>query len=59
MTDHELWAHSRIQVHGGKTHIWNRAGMKPRCVVSQRQAEEPYPETRVWRGSEVPPQNIG
>ena len=25
----ELWAHARIRVHGGKTHIWNRAGTKP------------------------------
>ena len=29
----ELWAHARIRVHGGKTHIWNRAGTKPGCVT--------------------------
>ena len=47
----ELWPHARIRVHGGKTHIWNRAGTKP---ILQRQAEETDLEARVWRGSEVP-----
>ena len=51
----ELWAHARIRVHGGKTHIWNRAGTKPRvCDILQRQTEETDPDARVWRGSEVP-----
>ena len=51
----ELWAHARIRVHGGKTHIWNRAGTKPQvCDILQRQAGETDPEARVWRGSEVP-----
>ena len=25
----ELWAHAQIQVHKGKTQVWNRAGKKP------------------------------
>ena len=43
----ELWAHARIRVHGGKTHIWNRD------ETPGRQAEETDPDARVWRGSEV------
>ena len=27
--DHQLWTHARFRVHGGKTHVWNRAGTKP------------------------------
>ena len=31
--DDDLWAHSRVQIHAGKTHIWNRAGVEssPDC----------------------------
>ena len=51
----ELWAHRRIRVHGGKTHVWNRAGQKPEaCNRLQRVAEVHDRTARVWRGSEVP-----
>ena len=55
--DHQLWTHARIRVHGGKIHVWNRAGTKPEaCDVLQQRAEALDPDTRdrVWRGSEVP-----
>ena len=50
-----LWAHARIRVHGGKTHVWNQAGQKPDvCEAMQRIAEVSNPRAQVWRGSEVP-----
>ena len=30
MLQRELWIHSRIQVHQGKTQLWNRGGVEPR-----------------------------
>ena len=57
MAEHELWTHPKIQVHRGKTHVWNRSGRKPpSCDEMQRAAEAADPNARVWRGSE-PPQN--
>ena len=49
--------HSRIRIHGGKTHVWNQAGVKPdACEALQRVAEalDPTGQVKVWRGSEVP-----
>ena len=33
----ELWAHCRIQVHWGKTHVWNRAGQNQRRATGCRE----------------------
>ena len=52
----ELWGRCRIRVHGGKTRIWNTAGIRPRvCDVLERIAQVDDPTARVWRGSGVPP----
>ena len=49
-----LWAHARIRIHGGKTHVWNQAGQKPDvCEAMQRIAEVSNQRAQVWRGSEV------
>ena len=32
-----LWEHSRIQVHHGKTQLWNRGGEAPRGYVHSQQ----------------------
>ena len=43
-----------------KTHVWNRAGSKPKaCDVLQRVAEAEDPDARVWRGAEVPTEEQG
>ena len=40
--DDDLWAHSRIQIHAGKTHIWNRARVVPPGTVD--------PHAKLWCG---------
>ena len=47
-----LRRHAGIQIHCGKTQIWNRAGVWPRaCDVLERVAQAVNPTARVWRGS--------
>ena len=47
-----LWEHSRIQVHHGKTQLWNRGGEAPRGWLD--------PDAIVWRGDpELPPSEQG
>ena len=49
----ELWRHSKISLHQGKTCIWNRGGIVPtRCEELEETARIADPRTRgVWRGS--------
>ena len=49
----ELWRHSRIRVHDGKTQVWNRGGIRPPgCDALDRAARAVNPDhTTVWRGS--------
>ena len=50
----ELWREAGIQVHTGKTHVWNRSGTKPQeCDAMQRRAVVNNPDARVvwFRGS--------
>ena len=55
LAQRELWAHCRIRIHGGKTHVWNQAGQKPEaCDRLQRVAVQVDPTARVWPGSELP-----
>ena len=47
----ELWAHSRIQVHQGKTQLWNRLGSPPsgwQALTAAARISDP--EAVVWRG---------
>ena len=50
----ELLRHAHIRIHGGKTHVWNVAGIEPRvCDALQRIAEASDPSARVWRGADI------
>ena len=53
--DTELWNRARIRIHGGKTKIWNRSGIRPPiCDVLERIARASDPSAVVWRGSDLP-----
>ena len=46
-----LYSYARIRVRGGKTQVWNRAGIRPRgCEALDRIAQLSDPDARVWRG---------
>ena len=47
----ELWVHSRIQMHHGKTQVWNRARVPPTGLDAMTAAARTAdPTTIVWRG---------
>ena len=46
-----LWGHARIQVHAGRTKVWNRAGFTPVvCDFFERRTHLAVERARVWRG---------
>ena len=48
----KLWNHARIQIHQGKTQVWNRGQVEPANIdVLQFAARTVDPEAIVWRGS--------
>ena len=52
--------HSSIRIYGGKTQVWNGAGVKPAiCEVQDRVVQAADPEAKVWEGSKVPPNKQG
>ena len=57
----DLWDYSRIQIHAGKTQIWNRGGHIPTnhdTLLRAAQVEDP--EAQIWFGSlEAPPEERG
>ena len=60
LAERELWREAGIQVHTGKTHVWNRSGTKPpECDAMQRRAVVDNPDARVWLGTEVPTRQQG
>ena len=51
----QLYTHSRIRLHGGKTQVWNAAGLRPTaCDFFERIAQ-----AEVWRGSDLPTREQG
>ena len=47
----ELWSHARIQVHLGKTQVWNRGGIEPAGMDElTRAARLVKPDAIVWKG---------
>ena len=51
MLENALWRHAQIQVHAGKTKIWNRASVRPKaCNFLERRARLVLKGARVWRG---------
>ena len=52
----ELWTYSRIEVHLGKTQMWNRSGFEPfGCHLLTAAAKRVDPTTVVWRGDPTLP----
>ena len=52
--------HSSIRIDGGKTQVWNAGGRKPAiCEVLDRVAQAADPAAKVWKGSEVLPNQQG
>ena len=54
-----LEQYARIQVHLGKTQVWNRGGhVPPACVEMQAAADraDPQSQARIWRGAGLPSQ---
>ena len=53
--EQELYRHSRIHIHVGKTQVWNASGVRPpACDQLERLAQVSDPEARVWKGSDIP-----
>ena len=54
----EIWRHARIQVHQGKTQLWNRDGVMPHGTAALTAAARIEDEDAiVWRGDPaLPPQ---
>ena len=47
----ELWTHSKISIHHGKTKLWNKAGILPSGVEELQQLASSVNENAiVWRG---------
>ena len=54
----ELWRHERIQVHQGKTQLWNRDGHGTDALTAAARIEDE--DAIVWRGDPaLPPQEQG
>ena len=54
--EEELWRHSRIQIHAGKTQIWNSGGHVPDGVDDiLKIAQVANPDARVWFGDHALP----
>ena len=48
----ELWTHSKISIHHGKTKLWNKAGILPSGVEELQQLASSVDENAiVWRGN--------
>ena len=51
----ELFAHSGIRIHGGKTRVWNSGGVRPpACDALERIARAADAGENLWRGSQLP-----
>ena len=51
VVEQELYRHSRIRIHTGKTQVWNSAGDRPEaCDTLERIARASDPDARVWKG---------
>ena len=57
----ELWFHARIQVHYGKTQVWNRGGIEPAGLDELTKAARLVkPDAIVWKGDpQLPPLQQG
>ena len=53
----ELWAHSRIRIHEGKTKVWNSGGDREFCDELERISQATDFEGRVWKDRRRQPEN--
>ena len=54
----ELWVHSRIQIHQGKTQLWNKGGVPPlgwETLAAHAWGSDP--DAIVWRGDRSLPED--
>ena len=52
--------YSRIRINGGKTQVWNQAGVRPgACDVLERIARASDPHAHVWKGPGLPEERQG
>ena len=57
IVDVELWNHAKIQIHQGKTQVWNQSGVEPRGIETlQAAAQLRDPDAVVWRGDTTLPE---
>ena len=57
IVDVELWNHAKIQIHQGKTQVWNQSGVEPRGIETlQAAAQLRDPNAVVWRGDTTLPE---
>ena len=56
----QLFRHARIRLHGGKTQVWNGAGIRPvACDGLEQIARRENPRAVVWKGSDLPVESQG
>ena len=56
--EEELWRHACMQVHHGKTQVWNRGGIRPEGIEILTRMSDP--DAVVWKGdAEIPDQERG
>ena len=54
----ELWVHSRIQIHQGKTQLWNKGGVPPPVWETlAAHAWRSDPDAIIWRGDRSLPED--
>ena len=50
VAEQELWTHTKIRIHAGNTHMWNRSGrMLEGCDELQGRAVLHDPTAQAWR----------
>ena len=55
-----LFGYSRIRINGGKTQVWNQAGVRPdACDILERIAQASDLQARVWKGPGLPEEKQG
>ena len=60
LLEEHLYGYSRIRINGGKTQVWNQAGVKPgACDVLERIARASDPHAHVWKGPGLPEERQG
>ena len=60
LLEEHLCGYSRIRINGGKTQVWNQAGVRPgACDVVEQIARASDPHTHVWKGPGLPEERQG